>query len=607
MIVRLLTSCIMIIAFSLSIPSAKATMSLRIAVLPFEVYSDESTAYLRSTIAKELSSQMAAERQIEIVDPAEIKHVLDSEAPLNFDEVILKRIAEKLKAHFLVLGSLTRISDNLSMDIYVFNPQGPPPFSKDFTEGNELNSLIRKMVRKINAKVLLIARNYPELQEPEPVEKAELKIPEEEISPADAQPYPSDSVQVEKEEEEEKQVVPEGQVREETLFAQTEAGEEETEAREEETEVGEEEMEAGKGEAEKTAVAMLPETSPGELTEKPKDIPKKERKKKSASAPFASEKPIKITSNNLEADNKRNMVTFKGNVVAKQEDMVIFSDVMKVRYAPKGGGIKTVEAIGGVKMTQEDMIATGQKIVFYNSEQKIVMTGNPRIWQDDNLISCDKVTVLLKEDKIFFEGEVDTTIYPDSMKENDQENAKQIEEVALPVTQKAGNKTTDKKESPEGIQSAEIGLAPRAAHAAEPQMEKEAAAPGEKLALKKNKSSENIQSTEKEAVQKFVSDWKHYWESKDLENYMRCYSKEFTSRGMNWDRWKSYKQQFNEKYQQISLAFNAMQIALEGDHATVRFEQYYQSDDYSDHGMKSLILKKENGSWNIFAERWDPL
>jgi lipopolysaccharide export system protein LptA len=605
MIVRLLTSCIMIIAFSLSIPSAKATMSLRIAVLPFEVYSDESTEYLRNTISKELSSQMAAERQIEIVDPAEIKHVLDSEAPLNFDEVILKRIAEKLKAHFLVLGSLTRISDNLSMDIYVFNPQGPPPFSKDFTEGNELNSLIRKMVRKINAKVLLLARNYPELQEPEPVEKAELKIPEEEISPADAQPYPSDSVQVEKEEE--KQVVPEGQVREETLFAQTEAGEEETEAREEETEVGEEEMEAGKGEAEKTAVAMLPETSPGELTEKPKDIPKKDRKKKSASAPFSSERPIKITSNNLEADNKRNMVTFKGNVVAKQEDMVIFSDLMKVRYAPKGGGIKTVEAMGGVKMTQEDMIATGQKIVFYNSEQKIVMTGNPRIWQDDNLISCDKVTVLLKEDKIFFEGDVDTTIYPDSMKENDQENAKQIEEVALPVTQKAGNKTTDKKESPEGIQSAEIGLAPRAAHAAEPQMEKDAAATGEKLALKKNKSSENIQSAEKEAVQKFVSDWKHYWESKDLENYMRCYSKEFTSRGMNWDRWKSYKQQFNEKYQQISLAFNDMQIALEGDHATVRFEQYYQSDDYSDHGMKSLILKKENGSWNIFAERWDPL
>jgi lipopolysaccharide transport protein LptA len=572
----------MIIAFSLSIPSAKATMSLRIAVLPFEVYSDESTEYLRSTITKELSSQMAAERQIEIVDPAEIKHVLDSESAVNFNEVVLKRISEKLKAHFLVLGSLTRISDNLSMDIYVFNPQGPPPFSKDFTEGKELNSLIRKMVRKINAKVLLMARNYPELQEPEPVEKAELKIPEEEISPSDAQPYLSDSVQVEKEE---KQVVPEGQVREETLLAQTEVGEEETE---------------------KTAVAMLPKTGPEELTEKPKDIPKKERRKKSASSPFASEKPIKITSNNLEADNKRNMVTFKGNVVAKQEDMVIFSDVMKVKYSPKGG-ISTVEALGGVKMTQEDMIATAQKIVFDNSKQKIVMTGKPRIWQDDNLISCDKVTVLLKEDKIFFEGEVDTTIYPDSMKETDQKNAKQIEEVALPVTQKAGKESTEGEESPESIQSAAMGLAPQAAHAAEPQLKKEAALPGKELPHKETGSPADIKSDEKEDIQKFILDWKHYWESKDIENYMRCYAKEFTSKGMNRDRWKSYKQRLNEKYRQISLAFNNIQIAPEDNRAIVSFEQYYQSDNYSDHGMKSLILKKENGSWNIFAERWDPL
>jgi ketosteroid isomerase-like protein len=201
------------------------------------------------------------------------------------------------------------------------------------------------------------------------------------------------------------------------------------------------------------------------------------------------------------------------------------------------------------------------------------------------------------------------------MKETDQENAKQIEEVALPVTQKAGKEIAKaskdlplkEKESPKSIQSAEIGLAPRAVHAAEPQLEKEAAVTGKKLALKRKESSENIQSTEKEAVQKFISDWKHYWESKDLENYMRCYSKEFTSKGMNWNRWESYKQQLNEKYQQISLAFNDMQIALEDNRAIVSFEQYYQSDDYSDHGMKSLILKKGNGSWNIFAERWDPL
>ena len=76
---------------------------------------------------------------------------------------------------------------------------------------------------------------------------------------------------------------------------------------------------------------------------------------------------------------------------------------------------------------------------------------------------------------------------------------------------------------------------------------------------------------------------------------------------MNWDQWKSHKKELNEKYSQISLAFNDFQIVFEDNRAIVSFEQYYQSDNYADHGMKSLILKKENGSWNIFAERWDPL
>ena len=253
--------------------------------------------------------------------------------------------------------------------------------------------------------------------------------------------------------------------------------------------------------------------------------------------------------------------------------MVIFADIMKVKYKTKGG-IRRIEAIGNVKMKQEDRIATGEKIVFYNPEQKIVMTGNPRIWQDDNLISCDKVTVLLKEDKIFFEGKVDSTIYPKSVKENKKRKDKQVEEISpLPGT-KVRDKKTEEKEEP---------------------------------ASKKKVSLESAQSVGKEAIQQFISSWKHKWESKDLENYMKCYSKEFSSRGMDWDQWKTYKKRLNNRYHGISLVFNDLHIVLEDNQAKVNFEQYYQSDEYSDHGMKSLILKKENGVWKIFAEQWDPL
>ena len=60
------------------------------------------------------------------------------------------------------------------------------------------------------------------------------------------------------------------------------------------------------------------------------------------------------------------------------------------------------------------------------------MTGSAKIWQGDNLISCEKVTVLLEEDKIFFEGSVDSIIYPNSIQKQDSEKTQHVEEITLP-------------------------------------------------------------------------------------------------------------------------------------------------------------------------------
>ncbi|MBW1856553.1 MAG: lipopolysaccharide transport periplasmic protein LptA, partial [Deltaproteobacteria bacterium] len=512
MISRFLTASITLIAVFFGASTAVAKMTAKVAVLPFEVYSDESPDHLRDTIAMELSYQVATEEQIVVVDQANVK-----------------------------------ISSNLSLDVYVFDSLGDPPFSKDFVEGNELNFLIRGMARKIRAKVLLIAQRYPELKEPVVVAKV---TPEEEKEvKATVDTEPSVSGPVQKEEVEEavtSQLLPEDGIREETLVEEVPKTEGEGEEKtEEKKEKGDEEVE----------VAMLPQEKLEEVVARPKDTPKK----KTRSAPFASEKPVKITSSTLEADNKRNKITFRGNVVAKQADMVIFSDLMTVKYQD-GGGIRRIEAIGNVKMTQKDRIATGKKIVFYNPEQKIIMTGQPRIWQDDNLISCEKVTVLLEEDKIFFEGKVDSTIYPKGMKEEEKGGAKQVEAIPAPPKPKVKAEATGEKE--------------------EPSLEKE----------------ESLQADETETIRKFILDWKRYWESEDLENYMGCYSKDFSSRGMDWHQWEKYKKGLNDRYQKISLSFSDPQIVLEDNQSQVSFTQYYQADNYSDYGMKMLTLKKDGGN-----------
>jgi lipopolysaccharide export system protein LptA len=106
--------------------------------------------------------------------------------------------------------------------------------------------------------------------------------------------------------------------------------------------------------------------------------------------------------------------------------MVIFADSMRVTYEDKGK-LKQIEALGGVKMIQGDRIATGDTIVFYNDQQKVVLTGNPRVWQGDNVINGEKITVFIKEERSIVEGStanrVSATIVP---KKKEQSQTKQV-------------------------------------------------------------------------------------------------------------------------------------------------------------------------------------
>ena len=557
MIVRKLLLNLVILILVGATSFAQTAERARVAVLPFEVYSNIRSAGLQKMIAEDLSMRIADEGQITVVDHSTITTLLDKTTP-TFSKSALLDIAEELEADFLVLGSVTKIGENLSCDTYLFNSRGTPSFSKSFTEGKNLTALLKEMGTKISSQVLEISRSYQSAQDTEekvalekiggtqPVGPAAVKTQEVPEEPAGAQevaegpveifveadrekddPHPSDSLAGEapgeivaqeagqeafpeaveedtKEQpviiEEQEEGTPEepasaytdsrDEVPEETADVETgqevlsEPVEEDTKEQaviieeEEETpkepvvadtdsredalqpsdsliEEAPQEMVAEEGGQEAFPEAVDEEDTEASdvFSEIPKEVDEpatvalltepdreetdsteKESKDKSFSSPFSSLKPVKITSKTMEADNKRNMVTFKGDVVVKQEDIVIFSDTMKVSYEPKGG-INKVEASGNVKMSQENRIATGKKLVFYNPEQKIVMTGSPKIWQGDNLISCEKVTVLLEDNKIVFEGKVDSIIYPRTLQDEQNkqdEGEKQVEEITLP-------------------------------------------------------------------------------------------------------------------------------------------------------------------------------
>ncbi len=132
----------------------------------------------------------------------------------------------------------------------------------------------------------------------------------------------------------------------------------------------------------------------------------------------AAEQPLRVNAQTLELDNKKQIITFKGNVIARQGEMTIQADTARVYFDKKAEGheIKEIVAIGNVKISQGNRLATSERAVFYNQEQKIILTGQPKVWQGKDMLSGEKITVLLKEDKSFVESgperRVEVIFYP---------------------------------------------------------------------------------------------------------------------------------------------------------------------------------------------------
>lgn len=112
--------------------------------------------------------------------------------------------------------------------------------------------------------------------------------------------------------------------------------------------------------------------------------------------------PIVITSQTLINDNKAKTATFDGGVVAKKGDITLYSNKLIVYYEDeqKGGSIRMIEAVGNVRLVKAQRIITSHKAVYYpEPEEKVVFTGEPRVTEGKNLVTGEKITYLIKEDK----------------------------------------------------------------------------------------------------------------------------------------------------------------------------------------------------------------
>ena len=124
--------------------------------------------------------------------------------------------------------------------------------------------------------------------------------------------------------------------------------------------------------------------------------------------------PITIRSNSLEIDNKKNIVTFSENVDAKTPDFTITCHKMLVFYHDKPSlkdsgkeeiRIEKIIATGDVKINRPDGgLATAEKAVYYQNDEKVVLTGKPVVRQGNDFVEGSKITLFLEEKRSVVEG-----------------------------------------------------------------------------------------------------------------------------------------------------------------------------------------------------------
>jgi len=127
------------------------------------------------------------------------------------------------------------------------------------------------------------------------------------------------------------------------------------------------------------------------------------------------------------------------------------------------------------------------------------------------------------------------------------------------------------------------------------------------IVYKLNSSSWDSFSQESKKIQDFIFKWKGYWEKKDINQYMSCYSKSFKSENLDWQSFKSKKMDLNKRYQNINVILEDLRVFKFKDVILVSFLQDYYSNKYNCFGLKRLYLKNEGGDWKIIIEQWIPL
>lgn len=115
--------------------------------------------------------------------------------------------------------------------------------------------------------------------------------------------------------------------------------------------------------------------------------------------------PVTVDADRMERFGKESLVIFVGNVVARQSNSVQYADRIEVYLDEKGDQILRTVSTGNVRiLTKDCRTGTAKRAEYFDLEQRMVLIGNARVWQEDNVVSGETITIFLSQDRSVVQG-----------------------------------------------------------------------------------------------------------------------------------------------------------------------------------------------------------
>jgi len=112
---------------------------------------------------------------------------------------------------------------------------------------------------------------------------------------------------------------------------------------------------------------------------------------------------LDVSSERMTFDSKTRIFVFEEKVRILRCTMTIVCDRLQVINDASQRNIEQIIATGNVRFQQGNRSAVAERADYFESEQKLVLTGgNPRVWdtQEQDELTGEEIVLLLQEEKV---------------------------------------------------------------------------------------------------------------------------------------------------------------------------------------------------------------